>query len=563
MDVWIKAEPEAHHMIGLTNGNGSSISNINGAMQYAPYENFTHYPPMPPNPNALAIEPPVFQYPPNGYDHHQHQHHHHQHNIISPHHSQHPPQHPSQHPPQHPSHSQQQYYHQPSSAPGPGEIAHHHHSSTFEQSNPYEELDPNQKYEYHEPDENFISIDDAKVRSFLVDLVQKETKKKQEKEELEAQRKLEPKEEADDEVKLLQQQQQHQQQSNSNSGDVMNESDESTIQEVDYDEDGEMVLLDSDVDYIDENEEGIELNWIDLEQKAQKQSIECFLCGKSVASSYNLRRHMMIHTGERPFGCDMCYKRFREFSDLKKHRRIHSTQMNFKCMVCRVNDPSTYDPTKCVACDKSGSGDGIQDMADLLLDSVPNRISPLSGGGTKKEFQCPMCSRIFGTRHNLKRHFMIHTGEKPFSCTICQKPFREVSTLKKHMHTHNRVKVYKCSSCREKFTDYDSFLEHKDTHHPKRNSPNKRMRGLKGHEMQIKRRRSDTESALADDDEEFECPECGEKSTSIELYADHIKQHDSSVEFQCYICKQMFESRDLLVAHFSIHDVDDESSADA
>ncbi|XP_055859420.1 zinc finger protein 155 [Episyrphus balteatus] len=526
MDVWVKAEPEAHHMIGLNNG-----------MQYAPFEHFTHYPPtMPPN----ALEPPVvFQYPPNGYNHHHHNHHHH--------HQQHSQQHQQPLPPQ--PRSQQQYYHQP--APIPDEtIIHHQQNSTFDQQNTtYEELvDPNQKYEYHEPDENFISIDDAKVRSFLVDLVQKETNKKKEEQELEAQRKLEIKQE--EKTKPLQQ-----------TSDVLNESDESTIHEADYDEEGDMVLLDSDVDYIDENEEGIELNWIDLEQKAQKQSIECFLCGKSVASSYNLRRHMMIHTGERPFGCDMCYKRFREFSDLKKHRRIHSTQLNFKCMVCRVNEPSIYDPTKCVACDKSASNDSATDMADLLLDSVPNLVSPSTAGG-KKEFQCPMCSRIFGTRHNLKRHFMIHTGEKPFSCTICQKPFREVSTLKKHMHTHNRVKVYKCSSCREKFTDYDSFLEHKDTH-PKRNSPAKRMRCLKGHEMQIKRRRSDTESAIADDDEEFECPECGEKSASIELYADHIKQHESSVEFQCYICKQMFESRDLLVSHFTIHDVDDESSADA
>lgn len=527
MDVWVKAEPEAHHMIvGLNNGM---------PMQYAaPFEQFINYhPPMMP-PNALEL-----QYSPNGFDHHLHHHHlqqqqqqhHHRHQQPLPHH--------------------QQYYQQSST---PDETL-----NAFESNNTttYEEVvDPNQKYEYHEPDENFISIDDAKVRSFLVDLVQKEALKKKEQEQLEVQQKSEIKSSEETESKPLPL-------PKSSNVEVLNESDESTIHEVDYEDDGDLVLLDdSDVDEVDENEVGIELNWIDLEQKAQKQSIECFLCGKSVASSYNLRRHMMIHTGERPFGCDMCFKRFREFSDLKKHRRIHSTQTNFKCMVCRVNEPSIYDPTKCIACDKSASGDGIQDMADLLLDSVPNLVPPCPGG-SKKEFECPMCSRIFGTRHNLKRHFMIHTGEKPFSCTICQKPFREVSTLKKHMHTHNRVKVYKCSVCREKFVDYDSFVEHKDSAHPKKHATAKRMRGLKGHEMQIKRRRSDTESALADDDEEFECPECGEKSTSIELYADHIKQHESSVEFQCYICKEMFESRDLLVSHFTIHDVDDESSADA
>lgn len=245
MDVRVKAEPEAH-IIGLNNG-----------MQYVPYESLTQYQQvMLPN----GVEPPLYPYPINGYDtqqlYYQHQ----------------------------PHQQQQQHQHQHQHQPNTEENPHH---SAYDQYCTYEEVDPNQKYEYHEPDENFISIDDAKVRSFLLDLLAKEKQKKKEEEELEARRKLELKNEQNKSTEPIE-----------SVVDATNESDESTMHDVEYDEDGEIVLLDSDVDYIDENEEGIELNWIDLEQKAQKQSIECFLCGKSVVSSYNLRRHMMIHTGK-------------------------------------------------------------------------------------------------------------------------------------------------------------------------------------------------------------------------------------------------------------------------
>lgn len=92
-------------------------------------------------------------------------------------------------------------------------------------------------------------------------------------------------------------------------------------------DDEDVIVIDSDDDEImyedpediDENEDGVELNWMDLEknhdeqfefsqssQKSSKDSpkdrnegteFECNLCNKKVASSYNLRRHMMIHTG--------------------------------------------------------------------------------------------------------------------------------------------------------------------------------------------------------------------------------------------------------------------------
>lgn len=448
----------------------------------------------------------------------------------------------------------------------------------------------------------------------------------------------------------------------------------------------EVVVLHSDdenIEFVDKPEKGLELNWDDLDRREKgRQFFECYLCGKKVQSSYNLRRHMMIHTGERPFGCDMCDRRFREFSDLKKHRRRHSNEANFVCMVCRVKQPTIQDSTRCNDCDSKTSAitaamrsqlsaspsslpDKLQtpslptpplppppliarpllytesfhdtptatrytliensaetsskdkpkvigkstldveysasspkrsnstpllssDMpslvpinapikvnkttsnsTQLLLDNIPVVHRPnynQLGVVTRKEFPCPLCQRPFGTRHNLKRHFMIHTGEKPFSCNKCRKPFREYSTLKKHMATHQRDRYYKCLHCPRKYRDYLEYSEHKKIHTNEEDDDDDYDINFDQHQLSSsstasspqKKLKSHCDSSYDSNEEDsssedwLECCECKQRFTEIELYTKHLKEHDPLVYlYECYICKKTFEQRDELIEHVS------------
>ena len=53
-----------------------------------------------------------------------------------------------------------------------------------------------------------------------------------------------------------------------------------------------------------------------------------------------------------------------------------------------------------------------------------------------KLFQCKYCEKEFNFKSDLKRHEMMHTGEKPFSCQYCEKGLRSKGHLKEHEMIH-------------------------------------------------------------------------------------------------------------------------------
>ena len=106
----------------------------------------------------------------------------------------------------------------------------------------------------------------------------------------------------------------------------------------------------------------------------------CKYCGYVTKYQYYMKRHVRIHTNEKPFTCSICGKAFKNKSYLKVHTRIHCGDKVCRCTYCNYT-----------CCDRS----------------------------------------------NMTKHQRIHTQEKPYSCQTCGRKFAQSGSLKRHERIHS------------------------------------------------------------------------------------------------------------------------------
>ncbi|XP_012673355.2 endothelial zinc finger protein induced by tumor necrosis factor alpha [Clupea harengus] len=132
----------------------------------------------------------------------------------------------------------------------------------------------------------------------------------------------------------------------------------------------------------------------------------CAECGRAFNSHSNLRIHLNVHTGARPYSCPDCGKSFSQSGALKIHRRIHTGERPYTCAYC---------------------GRGFPHLAGV-------RAHQRTHTG-EKPYCCPQCGKRFTQSGALKIHQRIHTGERPFVCSLCGKGFSNRSGIRFHHRT--------------------------------------------------------------------------------------------------------------------------------
>ena len=86
----------------------------------------------------------------------------------------------------------------------------------------------------------------------------------------------------------------------------------------------------------------------------------------------------------------------------------------------------------------------------------------------KKTHICPICQNTFAQGSNLKRHMILHSGEKPYPCDQCDRSFTTAANLKAHRDTHKEKDIrnrYACSICNKAFLYKCSLVKHEKRRH--------------------------------------------------------------------------------------------------
>ncbi|XP_038440035.1 ras-responsive element-binding protein 1 isoform X2 [Canis lupus familiaris] len=154
----------------------------------------------------------------------------------------------------------------------------------------------------------------------------------------------------------------------------------------------------------------------------------CSICGKSLSSASSLDRHMLVHSGERPYKCTVCGQSFTTNGNMHRHMKIHEKDPN--------SATATAPPSPLKRRRLSSKRKLSHDAESEKEDPAPAKKMVEDGQSGELEkvdevFHCPICFKEFVCKYGLETHMETHS-DNPLRCDICCVTFRTHRGLLRH-----------------------------------------------------------------------------------------------------------------------------------
>ncbi|XP_055534591.1 gastrula zinc finger protein XlCGF53.1-like [Wyeomyia smithii] len=162
------------------------------------------------------------------------------------------------------------------------------------------------------------------------------------------------------------------------------------------------------------------------ERHAIGENHKCPECDKSFKFVTAMNRHLSLHDkSNRPLECSYCSVGFKVKYSLQVHEnREHNAGHNI-----RQKKKITEKKFQCSSC-----GQTFRTNYDLLdHDRFYHQNIP---GAT-----CKLCNKHFRHRSSLRKHQIVHIGDKPYECTHCGSAFKSTITLVNHIAKEHGIKT--------------------------------------------------------------------------------------------------------------------------
>ncbi|XP_036216679.2 uncharacterized protein [Bactrocera oleae] len=274
----------------------------------------------------------------------------------------------------------------------------------------------------------------------------------------------------------------------------------------------------------------------------------CHICSKQFRGNNDLRRHMLIHSDERPYKCEQCGNCYRQAVNLRNHINCaHTNQRQYACEQCpkmfavkerlrlHMRLHSGEKPYACPECDKRFARGG-----HLKQHVISHHKSSI------KQYICEKCSTAFSTPSNLRAHMDRHENGPDHYCEICKEHFPNEPVLKAHINKlHYKLGQFDCDICKETIED-DALAKHMKTH---TNVKTHVCEVCKSYFMQ--KSQYNVHMRMHTGERPYQCRICWQTYAYSSVLKLHIRKHTGEKPFQCLICTDVVAFSQL--AHLKTH----------